>query len=105
MLALFLATLIPIWIGSLLLGIVALLLMITSFGFGYQLALTHIFLEINVESAPPGEHYIQQFSIERNPKDRLKATLNHSLPYQTPHIIDGIAIWLGSVWNTAHAHR
>lgn len=62
--------------------------------FGLELAICHAFLEVTIESAPPGSHTVLQRPLQDTLRKRVGEWLNHSLPYQDPFMISVISDWM-----------
>jgi hypothetical protein len=76
----------------LLLALVVLALVL-ALPFGLELAFSHIFLNIGIESAPPGAHMIYQVLDSRHATPNNG--WNHSLTYEDPESIRVITNWIG----------
>jgi hypothetical protein len=61
---------------------------------GSELALSYLYLEVTTEPAPPGEYSLYQFGMQGNLKQKVTASLNHSVTYQSVEIVNRIAAWV-----------
>jgi hypothetical protein len=64
---------------------------------GFRLAFSYIYLDVTIETAPPGSHTIIQFGFQGDLKDRVRASLNHSLAYQSHEVLYAISNWIKHV--------
>jgi hypothetical protein len=62
--------------------------------FGIEVALSHIFLELDVEPAPPGSHLVHQFRLKTHPSGGVIGPLRHCLIYDNDSVISAVGNWI-----------
>jgi hypothetical protein len=62
--------------------------------FGIEVALSHIFLELDVEPTPPGSHLVHQFRLKTHPSGGVIGPLRHCLVYDDHNVIAAVGNWI-----------
>jgi pimeloyl-ACP methyl ester carboxylesterase len=62
--------------------------------FGIEVALSHIFLELDVEPTPPGSYLVHQFRLKSHPSGGVIGPLRHCLVYDDHTVIAAVGNWI-----------